>query len=193
MRLMSRWPIGGLIVYHALDQHGQVIDVLLLRRRNLAAVRHFFNRALRVGAVPVEVTTDQALVHPRVLDELIPSALHVVEQYANNPIEADHGRLKSRLGPMRGLKQYRSARILAARSRLVQNPAPRPQRIRPRCPGSVPRVFVKPIATGGKASPAIGPRSRGFLTTMLAMPWLSRPRDTASSKARTRPPPLMRW
>jgi hypothetical protein len=38
-----------------------------------------------------EVTTDRAPVYPRVLDELIPAALHTVEQYANNPIEADHG------------------------------------------------------------------------------------------------------
>jgi hypothetical protein len=47
------------------------------------------------------------------LDELIPSALHTVEQYANNPVEADHGRLKARLRPMRGLKRHRSARTLA--------------------------------------------------------------------------------
>jgi IS6 family transposase len=39
-----------------------------------------------------------------VLDELLPSACHVTEQYANNAVEADHGRLKSRLRPMRGLK-----------------------------------------------------------------------------------------
>jgi len=32
---------------------------------------------------------------------LIPSALHTVEQYANNPIEADHGLLKARFRPMR--------------------------------------------------------------------------------------------
>jgi len=38
-----------------------------------------------------------------VLDELVPSALHTVEQYANNPIEADHGRLKARLRLMHGL------------------------------------------------------------------------------------------
>ena len=37
------------------------------------------------GTVPVEVTTDRAPVYPRILDELIPSALHTVEQYANNP------------------------------------------------------------------------------------------------------------
>jgi transposase, IS6 family len=63
----------------------------------------FFTRALRAGTVPVEVTTDWAPVYPRVLDELVPHALHCVEQYANHPVEADHGRLKARLRPMRGL------------------------------------------------------------------------------------------
>lgn len=55
------------------------------------------------------------------LDDLIPSALHTVEQYANNPIEADHGRLKPRLRPMRGLKRHRSARTPAAGHAFVQN------------------------------------------------------------------------
>jgi hypothetical protein len=35
----------------------------------------------------------------------MPAACHIVEQYANNPIEADHSRLKARLRPMRGLKR----------------------------------------------------------------------------------------
>jgi transposase, IS6 family len=108
-------------LYRAVDQHGQVIDVLLSARRDLAAARRFFTRALRASTVPVEVTTDRAPVYPRVLDELIPSALHTFEQYANNPVEADHGRLKARLRPMRGLKRHRSARILAAGHALVQN------------------------------------------------------------------------
>jgi transposase, IS6 family len=54
------------------------------------------------------------------LDELLPSALHTVEQYANNPIEADPGRLKARLRPMRGLKRHRSARILATGHAFMQ-------------------------------------------------------------------------
>jgi transposase-like protein len=37
-----------------------------------------------------------------------------LQQYANNRVEADHGRLKSRLRPIRGLKCYESARTLAA-------------------------------------------------------------------------------
>jgi hypothetical protein len=79
-----------------------------------AAARRFFTQAMGAGTVPVEVTTDRAPVYPRVLDELAPSALRTFEQYANNPIEADHGRLKARLRPMRGLKRHSSARILAA-------------------------------------------------------------------------------
>jgi IS6 family transposase len=117
LKVARRWTY----LYRAVDQHGQVIDVLLAARRNLAAARRFFAQALRAGTVPVEVTTDRAPVYPRVLDELVPSALHTVERDANNPIEADHGRLKARLGPMRGLKCHRSARILAAGHAFVQN------------------------------------------------------------------------
>jgi transposase-like protein len=44
-----------------------------------------------------------------------------MEQYANNPIESDHGRLKSRLRPMRGLKRLRSTRIICAGHAFIQN------------------------------------------------------------------------
>ncbi len=47
-------------LYRAVDQHGQVIDVLLSARSDLAAARRFFTRALRAGTVPVEVTTGRA-------------------------------------------------------------------------------------------------------------------------------------
>jgi transposase, IS6 family len=103
------------------DQHGQVIDVLVSTRRDAAAARQFFAHALRAGPSPVEVTTDRAPVYPRVLDELVAGARHVVEQYANNVVEADHGRLKARLRPMRGLKRLRSARIVVAGHAFVQN------------------------------------------------------------------------
>src|SRR4051812_28531281 len=61
-------------------------------------------RALTHGRLPVEVTTDRAPVYPRVIEEFVPAARHVLEQYANNPVEADHCRLKARRRPMRGLK-----------------------------------------------------------------------------------------
>jgi transposase-like protein len=107
VKVAGRWTY----LYWAIDQHGQVIDVLLSARRDLAAARRFFTRALRAGTVPAEVTTDRAPAYPRVLDELIPSALHTVERYANNPVETDHGRLKARLRPMRGLDHLLWAHI----------------------------------------------------------------------------------
>jgi IS6 family transposase len=117
VKVSGRWTY----LYRAIDQYGQVIDVCLSRRRDLAAARVFFTRARAVGTVPVEVTMDRAPAYPRVLDEYVQAALHVTQQYANNAVETDQGRLKARLRPMRGLKRFRSARILAAGHALVQN------------------------------------------------------------------------
>jgi transposase-like protein len=108
-------------VYRAVDQHGQVIDVLLSARRDAAAARRFFARALRTLKTPSEVVTDAAPVYPAVLDHLMPAAWHHVEQYANNPLEADHGQLKRRLRPMRGLQTDRTAQVVIAGHAFVQN------------------------------------------------------------------------
>jgi transposase, IS6 family len=91
------------------------------QRRDLAAARRFFARALSVGVRPTEVTTDHAAAYVGVLEELVPAACHVTEQYANNRVEADHGRLKARLRPMRGLKRLTSTRVVTAGHAFVQN------------------------------------------------------------------------
>ena len=109
-------------VYRAVDQYGQVIDVLVSARRDGEAARRFFRRALTTLRVtPSEVVTDKAPVYPRVLDELIPSAWHHVERYENNRIEADHGRLKHRLRPMRGLRTDRTAAVVITGLAFLQN------------------------------------------------------------------------
>jgi transposase-like protein len=56
-----------------------------------------------------------------VLDEPLAAAHHVTEQYANNPIEGDRGRLTSRPRPMRGLKRLRSARVISTGLAFAQN------------------------------------------------------------------------
>ena len=117
VKIAGRWTY----LYRAIDQHGQVIDVLVSTHRDAAAARAFFARALRYGPAPVEVTTDRAPVYPRVIADAAPAARHVTERYANNAIEADHGRLKARLRPMHGLKRPASARTIAAGHAFVQN------------------------------------------------------------------------
>ena len=47
-----------------------------------------------------------------VVEELLPGALHNTRQYENNRVECDHGRLKARLRPMRGLKTNRTASVV---------------------------------------------------------------------------------
>jgi transposase-like protein len=104
--------IGGTrrYLFRAIDQFGQVIDVYLSPRRDANATRRFFAQAIgRTRISAVEVTTDRYRLYPRVLDEMLPAAFHETEVHANNPIETDHGRLKARLRPMRGLKRDRTA------------------------------------------------------------------------------------
>jgi transposase-like protein len=109
-------------VYRAVDQFGQVIDVFVSARRDATAARRFLERAIGSTKVrPAEVTTDQAPVYPTLMEELPPAAWHRTDRYANNRVEADHGRLKARLRPMRGLKQDRSARIVIAGHGFIQN------------------------------------------------------------------------
>jgi transposase-like protein len=118
VKVTGRW----VYLYRAIDQFGQVIDVLVSEKRDLAATRRFFSQALGTTTLTsVEVITDQAAAYPHVLEELAPGAWHHTEPYANNRIEADHGRLKSRLRPMRGLKQLRCARVISAGHAFVQN------------------------------------------------------------------------
>ena len=117
VKVAGRW----VYLYRAIDQFGQIIDVFASDKRDLPATRRFFTRALEHAPRPAEVTTDQAPAYLRVLDELLPAACHVMEQYANNAIENDHGRLKARLRPMCGVKRLRSAQVIGTGHAFIQN------------------------------------------------------------------------
>ena len=108
-------------VYRAVDQYGQVIDVYLSKHRDIASARTFFTTAVSVHGMPAEVVTDRAAPLANVIDDLLPGVLHTTEQYANNRVECDHGRLKARLRPMRCLKTNRTAGVLIRGHAFVQN------------------------------------------------------------------------
>ena len=67
------------------------------------------------------MTTDRAPAYPRIVEDMLPGALHVTDRYANNRVESDHGRLKARLRPMRGMKKDRSLRVIASGHAFIQN------------------------------------------------------------------------
>jgi transposase-like protein len=76
---------------------------------------------LAVQEDPEQITTDRAAALATVIAELLPAALHHTERYAKHLMEGDHGGRKARLGPMRGLKSFRSARTIMAGHAFIQN------------------------------------------------------------------------
>jgi len=98
-----------------------VIDVYMSHRRDIASERRFFTAALTVHGDPGEVITDRAPALANVIEELVPAALHNTGQYENDRVESDHGRLKARLRPMRGLKTHRTAALVIRGHAFIQD------------------------------------------------------------------------
>jgi transposase, IS6 family len=117
VKVAGRWRY----VYRAVDQYGQIIDVFVSPRRDTRSARRFFETALGAHGEPAEIVTDRAPALLAAIEELMPAAFHNTEQYANNRVECDHGRLKARLRPMRGLKRDHSARVIVRGHALMQN------------------------------------------------------------------------
>ena len=99
-----------------------MVDVCVSKRRNAAAARAFFERAIaETGVTPERVVTNKVLCYPPALRALPPNAEHRTSKYLNNGLERDHGHLKQRQRPMRGVKQRAAADSFSHGHALVQN------------------------------------------------------------------------
>src|SRR5215469_14291496 len=88
----------------------------------MLAARRFFERAIAsTGTTPGRVITDKAATYPPALAAAVPGALHRTGRYRTNGLERDHGFLKERLRPMRGLKSVASAAIFVRGHALMRN------------------------------------------------------------------------
>jgi len=117
-RVRGRWHY----IYRALDGNGQIVDAYVSPTRDVAAARLFFERAIATsGATPRRVITDKAATYPPALAVAVPGVLHRSGRYRTNGIERDHGFLKERLRPMRGLKSEASAAIFTRGHALIRN------------------------------------------------------------------------
>ncbi len=108
-------------VYRAVDQHGQAIDILVSKRRDIASASRSITASLLAHRTPVEVITDRAPALANVIEDLIPAVFHNTGQYENNRCACDHGTLKARLRPIRGLKTDITASIVIRGHALIQN------------------------------------------------------------------------
>jgi putative transposase len=100
--------IGGIRKYlwRAVDQEGNVLDVLVQSRRNAKAAKRFFGRLMRKqGRVPRVLVTDKLASYVVAHRELMPSVEHRRSKYLNNRAENSHQPTRQR---ERAMKFFRS-------------------------------------------------------------------------------------
>ena len=129
--LGSRWYVDETYVrvagawaylYRAVDETGQVVDVLLRERRDLASARAFLQQARRRRAPgPAAVITDKHPAYGRAVRRHVPRAahtrtgLHRTRGETTTPVERSHAPVKDRLRAMRGLRSVATGqRVLEA-------------------------------------------------------------------------------
>ena len=105
-------------LYRAVDKAGKTVDFYLSRKRNVAAAKAFLRKAMRGQRTPTKITLDAYAASHRAVADLkksgeLPKRVKVrSSKYLNNLIEQDHRRVKHRLGPMLGLKSFRTAAVV---------------------------------------------------------------------------------
>lgn len=105
-------------LYRAVDRDGQTLDFMLSERRNLAAARRFFRRAIAANGVPDRVVIDKSganlagLQAVNVILKFTGNGRTIKVQqvkYLNNILEQDHRFIKRITRPMMGFKAFHSA------------------------------------------------------------------------------------
>jgi putative transposase len=78
-------------LWRAVDQDGNVLDILVQNRRDKAAARRFFRRLMkRTGAVPRVIVTDKLRSYGAAHREVMPRVEHRQSKYLNNRAENSH-------------------------------------------------------------------------------------------------------
>jgi len=105
-------------LYRAVDRAGRTVDFRLSARRNVAAAKAFFRKAIkRQQRCPQTITLDGYAASHRAVRELkaagsLPANTKLrSSKYLNNLIEQDHRSVKQRIAVMLGFKGFSNAAI----------------------------------------------------------------------------------
>ena len=114
VKVTGKWTY----LYRATDKRGHTIDFYLSPTRNTQAAKRFLGKALKSiksWSHPSAINTDKASPYSPAITQLKaegkcpPDTVHRQVKYLNNIIEADHGKLKRLINPVRGFKSMKTA------------------------------------------------------------------------------------
>jgi transposase, IS6 family len=151
VKIRGRWHY----LYRGVDRNGQVLDCWLPQTRDLASAEAFFRRTLSsTGRMPGHVVTDKAAFYPSAIRRCAPGARRTATGFYNRAISTNrckrnHGYVKSRIRPMRGLKSFACAtRLFSALDalQLVERDSMRVPSIGAPCAGGRSYVRARQIA-----------------------------------------------
>ncbi len=92
-------------LWRAVDQDGDVIDILVQRYRNARAAKRFFRKLLKgEGSTPWRLVTDKLKSYGAAHRSLMPSVDHNTARYENNRAEVSHQPTRQRERQMRRFK-----------------------------------------------------------------------------------------
>ena len=114
VKVRGKWSY----LYRALDKEGNTIDFYLSPTRNAKAAKRFLSKALsglKDWEKPEVINTDKAPTYGIAISQLKAegkcpeNTVHRQVKYLNNVVEADHGKLKQLIRPVRGFKTLKTA------------------------------------------------------------------------------------
>ena len=109
-------------LWRAVDEDGDVLDILVQSRRNKRAAKRFFRKLMkRQGREPRRLITDKLRSYPAACRTVMPSVVHCTDQYANNRAEVSHQPTRQRERQMRRFKSAAHAQRFLSVHGVVQN------------------------------------------------------------------------
>ena len=116
--------INGTLVYlwRAVDQEGEVLDILVQSRRNARAAKRFFKKLLKgLRYSPRKIITDRLPSYTSAHRELIPKVEHRRDKSLNNRAENSHQPTRERERRMRRFKSMKQAQRFLSTHGQVSN------------------------------------------------------------------------
>ena len=109
-------------LWRAVDQDGDVIDILVQRYRNARAANRFFRKLLKgQGSTPWRLVTDKLKSYGAAQRTTMPSVEHNTTRYANNRAEVSHQPTRQRERQMRRFKSAGQAQRFLSVHGVIQN------------------------------------------------------------------------